>query len=78
MRHAKLLSIVLAAGMLVGAAAPSAAHEKKARPHHGDFYATTNELDARVNRPDPASAGCFVTLTAAEATKGIRHFRPNC
>ncbi len=58
-------------------AAAAVAKERKTQPRQAEFYAYSAPA-APDARPAAHAGGCFVTLTAAEAARGMRHWRPGC
>ncbi len=59
---------------------PAAAAHRQSQHRQRDFFAYSGADHPSMQADPPASngGGCFVTLSAMEATKGIRHFRAGC
>ncbi len=72
----------LSISALIGLLAPAEAGSTRINLHHSDFYARAPEsldADRRSDSADAAPAGaCYVSLSATEATRGIRHWTGKC
>ncbi len=64
---------------LILSLSPAAGGERKTHPRQNDFYAYSSAPASETHAAAPVhGSGCFVTLTAAEAARGVRHWRPGC
>lgn len=74
--------MTLGVSALLGPLAPAEAGSTRIHLHHSDFYARAPESFDADRHPGgegvtPASA-CYVSLSATEATRGIRHWTGKC
>ena len=53
-------------------------HIGKSHGHEHEFYALSNVGEAVDHTPPSHHSDCFMTSTAAEAARGIRHWTGKC
>ncbi len=72
----------LSISALIGLLTPAAAESTRIRLHHSDFYARAPENLDVDRRPAGEAAtpvgACYISLSATEATRGIRHWTGRC
>jgi len=70
---------LIGVSFLSGFAAPALAGGARLRLHVSDFYARAPEEPAAAPRaPTEAAQSCYVSLSATEVSRGIRHWTSKC
>jgi len=78
MKQSKALVFALI-GVSLSSLAPAQASSARVRLHVSDFYAHAPEEPTVTIRSEPEkSPNCYVSLSATEVSRGIRHWTNKC